>query len=306
MTRMDALRKVLFGGLRSPDRSDGDGSGLADGDTATGTVDRTRLPAERCPFLHQVLRRRRHDQADAFRDGKVDLAGHADHGSSESDRNLDRQQAEAGARQQPCRISHDEWVQLTAANGSYVRGMVTTGATTAATDRGRQHRQPINMYVARARRRPSAVGAQLAACPTSARAGLTICNTTDGATQRHPGLSETNTNLPRMKVARGNFSLWNAGERWQCRWRRQRQQRQRSAEVRADGLSGPSEREPARPGRGRARARATGNGRLLRADAGLRGLPCSAPNAASSTLPATTNRSACCRTSASPTGSASA
>jgi type IV pilus assembly protein PilY1 len=47
--------------------------------------------------------------------------------------------------------------------------------------------------------------------------GITICNTTlgGGGANRY---SHTNTNPPLMRVAFGDFSLWNANERWQCYW----------------------------------------------------------------------------------------
>jgi type IV pilus assembly protein PilY1 len=46
---------------------------------------------------------------------------------------------------------------------------------------------------------------------------ISICNTTlggGGANQR----SHTNTNPPLMRVAAGNYQLWNNNERWQCYW----------------------------------------------------------------------------------------
>ncbi|HYE86975.1 MAG TPA: hypothetical protein VEA16_11510, partial [Vicinamibacterales bacterium] len=47
MSRMDAVRKLLYGGLRSPNRTNGDGNPLSDGDTATGTVlERAYLPTD--------------------------------------------------------------------------------------------------------------------------------------------------------------------------------------------------------------------------------------------------------------------
>ena len=49
--------------------------------------------------------------------------------------------------------------------------------------------------------------------------GITICNTTLGATSGANALSQTNTNPPLMRVAQGNFGLWAANERWQCLWR---------------------------------------------------------------------------------------
>lgn len=47
---------------------------------------------------------------------------------------------------------------------------------------------------------------------------ITMCNVTLGGSGVNR-LSHTNTNPPLLRVARGDFSLWNAGERWQCRWR---------------------------------------------------------------------------------------
>jgi type IV pilus assembly protein PilY1 len=56
----------------------------------------------------------------------------------------------------------------------------------------------------------------------------TICNTTlgDNLTENLPfasnastnGNSHTNTNPPLMRVAKGDYQLWNANERWQCYW----------------------------------------------------------------------------------------
>ncbi len=48
--------------------------------------------------------------------------------------------------------------------------------------------------------------------------GITICNTTLGGASPQD-LSQTNTNPPLMRVAKGNFGLWAANERWQCLWR---------------------------------------------------------------------------------------
>ncbi|MFN4262568.1 MAG: pilus assembly protein [Thioalkalivibrionaceae bacterium] len=46
------------------------------------------------------------------------------------------------------------------------------------------------------------------------RAGLTFCNTTVAAS----GYSQNITAPPLLRVARGDYSLWTANERWQCRW----------------------------------------------------------------------------------------
>lgn len=44
--------------------------------------------------------------------------------------------------------------------------------------------------------------------------GITLCNTTVSSTQ----LSQNVTDVPLIRVAKGNFSLWASNERWQCRW----------------------------------------------------------------------------------------
>jgi len=46
---------------------------------------------------------------------------------------------------------------------------------------------------------------------------ISICNTTLGGGGANE-LSHTNTNPPLMRVAAGNYQLWNNNERWQCYW----------------------------------------------------------------------------------------
>lgn len=45
--------------------------------------------------------------------------------------------------------------------------------------------------------------------------GITICNTT---VNNSNALSQNVTDVPLIRVAKGNYSLWAANERWQCRW----------------------------------------------------------------------------------------
>jgi type IV pilus assembly protein PilY1 len=49
---------------------------------------------------------------------------------------------------------------------------------------------------------------------TDVASGITLCNTTETTTV----LSQAVTSPPLIRVAKGNFSLWAANERWQCRW----------------------------------------------------------------------------------------
>lgn len=48
----------------------------------------------------------------------------------------------------------------------------------------------------------------------SSRRGVSFCNTTVSSTTQ----SQNVTDPPLLRVAQGNYSLWTANERWQCRW----------------------------------------------------------------------------------------
>jgi type IV pilus assembly protein PilY1 len=54
------------------------------------------------------------------------------------------------------------------------------------------------------------------------RTGISFCNLTTNAGGGVNNLSQTNINPPLLRVARGNFELWGANERWQCYWREER------------------------------------------------------------------------------------
>ncbi len=57
--------------------------------------------------------------------------------------------------------------------------------------------------------------------PAAEDQGITICNTTHVGNPGSDLYSQdvnTNSYPPLMRVAQGNFSLWNGNERWQCRW----------------------------------------------------------------------------------------
>lgn len=47
------------------------------------------------------------------------------------------------------------------------------------------------------------------------RVGITLCNTT---VNNSGAYSENVTDPPLIRVAQGNYALWSANERWQCRW----------------------------------------------------------------------------------------
>lgn len=53
---------------------------------------------------------------------------------------------------------------------------------------------------------------------SASQVGITLCNTTRDTS----GFSQNSNAPPRIAVARGNHSLWNANERWQCLWSNER------------------------------------------------------------------------------------
>src|SRR3954471_8986555 len=53
----------------------------------------------------------------------------------------------------------------------------------------------------------------------AAASGLTLCNTTEPADRSTLSQNATGVNdVPLIRVAKGNYSLWASNERWQCRW----------------------------------------------------------------------------------------
>jgi len=48
--------------------------------------------------------------------------------------------------------------------------------------------------------------------------GLTICNTSEPSDRSKMSQESMGADLPLLRVAKGNFSLWASNERWQCRW----------------------------------------------------------------------------------------
>jgi type IV pilus assembly protein PilY1 len=229
MTRMDALRKVMFGGLRTPNRSS-DAGNLTDGDTATGTVlERAFLPHD----AHSFTKYYAEDDLPKLTPFNVNRTLIAN-----------AQLMAAGPLVPQTRINTFERtyrvpattsiynglvVEAKSSTGSYVRGTVASTNTAAGfTTFNVKDISCINTFDVAD---PKGLGCKDTTGATGApqpltnwtidalnTKGITICNTTDGVGSGAERYSETNPNLPRMKVAAGNHSLWNAMERWQCTW----------------------------------------------------------------------------------------
>jgi type IV pilus assembly protein PilY1 len=214
MTRADALRKVLFGGMRSPNRTGtgGDADGLADGDTVDSTVlERGFLPYDAHAFTKY------YDGADLNQLTPFDanlqtvkgVSIKGGNGLTETGINTNQHRVRVG---ETIGFSNGDIAELRVNADTFIRGRVDSTGDSAA-----NRWIELNSISLINTSGNAASGGEWVVQNVSRR-GLTICNTTDGESSGIQGLSNTNTNLPRMKIARGNFSLWNASERWQCTW----------------------------------------------------------------------------------------
>lgn len=202
MARMDAVRKLLYGGMRSPNRTNGDGSGLSDGDTATSTVlERVYLPND----AHSWAK---------YYDGS-DISQLTPYAPPETDTSstTSRTISNTGSNT----ISYN--FTLASATGYAIGDIVEVKANATTFLRGNitgVSGSTITISVANSNYSGSGTYNSWTVRNLSTR-GITLCNTTLGGASPQDK-SQTNTNLPRLRVAKGNFSLWNANERWQCRW----------------------------------------------------------------------------------------
>jgi type IV pilus assembly protein PilY1 len=230
MTRIDALRKVLFGGLRSPNRDSdgGDGAGLADGDTDSSTVlERSFLPTDAHAFSKY------YNGADLNKltpfTAKVNTypARVATWAATNWTTNQNLDSSAKTLRVPNIANSAGFWtgdaVQLSY-GGEYLQGVITETPI--------YHSDHVHLRVSNISERNSSgflnsAGVQKVnpsdnwTVTNLSRQGITICNATDGGSGIQ-SFSNTNTNLPKMRIASGNYSLWNAAERWQCVWQDQR------------------------------------------------------------------------------------
>lgn len=82
--------------------------------------------------------------------------------------------------------------------------------------------------------------------PFSARE-ITLCNTTYANGTGVDKWSHTTTQPPLIRVAQGNYQLWNANERWQCQWS---EDRKTDNQIKASVMPGVSAANPSRAAQG--------------------------------------------------------
>ena len=205
MSRMDAVRKLLYGGLRTPNRASGDGSGLADGDTATGTVlERVFLPNDAHSWAKY------YNGSDITRLTPITPDTTSRVSTTSLAITAAAKTITATVAFTTTEFNTGDIVQFAVTASptvNYMRGVVTgvniASRTISIT--------PVALNIGGA-------GTFTAWTITNlSRQGISICNTTLGGASPQDK-SQTNTNLPRIRVAKGNFSLWSSAERWQCLW----------------------------------------------------------------------------------------
>ena len=214
MTRIDALRKVMYGGLRSPNRSGtgGDADGIGDGDVLNSTVlERSYLPTDAHAFTkyydgNDLAQLTPFDQGLNVVNG-VSIANSS--GAVENGINTSNHRVKVGDSK--TFLSNDV-VELRDLTGRFVRGQVRQTGDSGV-NRWVEIRDISTINISGSGTNNTGIWR----VENLSRKGITICNTTNGGSGIQQ-LSNTNTNLPRMKIARGNFSIWNASERWQCTW----------------------------------------------------------------------------------------
>ena len=193
MSRMDAVRKLLYGGLRSTDGVD-------------TVLERSFQPMDAHSWAKY------YNGSDLSKLTPFTVAQDAS-SSAQSKTSLT---IGAGLQSLTTTTSWDDvtlgdQVRLTAtaanANGAYMIGWVSS------VEGGLQINVPSTGIPA------GASGAYNKWALTNlTRTGVTLCNVTPNDATAPNGYSQNNTAAPQIRVARGNYALWAANERWQCNW----------------------------------------------------------------------------------------
>lgn len=214
MTRMDAVRKLLYGGLRSTDQSF-----AAGGANAVSVLERAYLPTDAHSFAK-------------YYNGS-DIASLTPFTSPATPTPVASSSNLAIPAATPAALTFAVASTTGFANGDQVviragtnpTGNYMIGAVSCVNGTG------INMFDSLVANSHSCNAGQIKVVVEQThgsgifnswsienwtQTGITICNATVGSSS---GYSQNNTNPPLIRVAQGNFALWAANERWQCLWR---------------------------------------------------------------------------------------
>jgi type IV pilus assembly protein PilY1 len=207
MSRMDAVRKLLYGGTRSTDQTNGiDGSGNPISPNAVTVLERAFIPTDAHAWSKyyngsDIARLTPFSPATATAYSAITSSLIA---VVSGDIDLPFTTAQSANMSLGDQIK----VQRTAVPGTYFLGTVLGFSNANKTVSVRVNAAGI-----------SASGSDTLWTVTNlSRTGISFCNMTPGSGSGSDSRSSTNTQPPLIRVAQGNFGLWNANERWQCQW----------------------------------------------------------------------------------------
>ena len=196
MTRMDVVRKMLYGGKRFIDN-------LAVSPTSTSTTSRT-IPtsANKSRTFTTNLTADIGDLVKASYDATHWMIG-----------NVTVKQT--GPQRITIKMPLGNYINggSTSYNNWTLENLTQTSTTTQLTVLERQYLPTDAHAFAKYYNGPD-----IAQLTPFSETEITIANLTLGSTTGVNRYSDTNTNPPMIRVARGNFALWAANERWQCYW----------------------------------------------------------------------------------------
>lgn len=193
MTRMDVLRRLLYGGTRSSDPTSA---------SSATVLERTYLPMDAHAFAKY------YNGTDINKLTPFSVASTAPTGTSTSSFSIGTGSKVFNTTMTGVAIGDQMRVARTSDSTKYMLGYVTaatsgTSVTITVTTTG------------------GAGGAYTDWTITDyTQTGISLCNTTDatpGSTAKSQTLSTT-TYPPLIRVVKGNYALWSANERWQCAW----------------------------------------------------------------------------------------
>ncbi len=195
MTRMDAVRKLLYGGNRSTDSS-----------TAT-VLERAPLPTDAHSFAKYY---NGSDIAQLAPFTTITTTAPSTTSSTSFSMGTgSRQFFLTRANLGNARAGDQIRIVRTSNTALVMRGYVTASASDSVT---------VEVYSS------EGSGANITdwTLTNLSTSGISFCNTTWAATDQQSHTLSTSTYPPLLRVARGNFELWGANERWQCYWREER------------------------------------------------------------------------------------
>ncbi|CAG0889455.1 unnamed protein product [Cyprideis torosa] len=202
MTRMDVVRKMLYGGMRSED-------------TATSTVlERHYLPTD----AHAFAKYYKGDDIDKLTPFSGIVTEPPEGAISTSTTSLEFPTHTSGSRN----LTFATTTTFSASVGNYILVSSTNvrvpGWIGGEVTKNKNGKLTVKVPAGAFFGTGTSASWKVENLNLLGETGITLCNMTLGEKSGDDRYSDTNTKAPMIRVASGNFSLWTANERWQCYW----------------------------------------------------------------------------------------